>query len=80
VAEVKGELRSRWPRICPPEYDWTCQPGIEPGRLRGQQRLIFAVPHPLVGSAGVAELLVGALLEDCSVVEDHDVVDLVERV
>ena len=41
---------------------------------------MFAVPHPLVVSARVAELLVGALLEDLPVVEDHDVVDLVEPV
>ena len=41
---------------------------------------MFAVPHPLVVPAGVAQLLVGALLEDLSLVEDHDVVDLVEPV
>ncbi len=41
---------------------------------------MFAVPHPLVVSARVAELLVVALLEDLSVVEDHDVIDLVEPV
>jgi hypothetical protein len=41
---------------------------------------MFAVPDPLVGPAGVAELLVGALLGDPPVVEDHDVVDLVDRV
>ena len=42
--------------------------------------LIFAVPHSLVRPAGVAELLVGALLGDPAVVEDHDVVDLVQPV
>ena len=41
---------------------------------------MFAVPHSLVRPAGVAELLVGALLGDPPVVEDHDVVDLVEPV
>jgi hypothetical protein len=41
---------------------------------------MFAVPHSLVRPAGVAELLVGALLGDPAVVEDHDVVDLVQPV
>jgi hypothetical protein len=41
---------------------------------------MVAVPHPLVGAVGVAELLVGALLEDLPVVEHDDVVDLVEPV
>ena len=37
-------------------------------------------PHALVGSAGVAELLMAALLGDPAAVEHHDVVHLVQPV
>src|SRR5690348_18048600 len=53
--------------------------GNVPGNAR-RQRLMLAVPHPLVRSARVAELVVAALLGDHAVVEDHDVVDLVQPV
>ena len=43
-------------------------------------RLAVAFPHPLVGSAGVAELVVSALFGDPAAVEQHDLVDLVEPV
>ena len=50
--------------------------GEAAGRI--PRRGLFAVLSPLVVSAGVAELPVGALLGDPPVVEDHDVVDLVQ--
>ena len=44
------------------------------------RRVIVVLPHQLVGSACVAELLVAALLGDPAVVEHHDLVDLVKPV
>ena len=41
---------------------------------------VVSFPHPLVGPAGVAELVVGTLFGDPAVVEQHDLVDLVEPV
>jgi hypothetical protein len=42
--------------------------------------LAVAVPDPLVGTARVAEFLVGAVLGHPAVVEHHDLVHLVEPV
>jgi len=41
---------------------------------------IFAVPDPLVGTARVAEFLVGAVLGDPPMFEHHDLVHLIESV
>ena len=50
------------------------------GHDLAHRRVIVVLPHSLVGSACVAELLVAALLGDPAVVEHHDLVDLVKPV
>src|SRR5512146_823671 len=68
-------IRNR-PRVSPQETAAITRGG----RSAPPHGVRFALPLPLVRSAGVAELPVGASLGDPPVVQDHDLIDLVQPV